>query len=201
METPKVEYVRRKVLVLYLAQRCGDLASVSKLNKLLYFIDFGHFSIHGKQVTDFEYMKLDFGPVPYGFTDWLNHFEAEKVINKRPVYGMNYQWDVYDPLEEVPELSEYFSAEEIETITKTASALSFRSAKEDSEETHLHPGWVVTDKYSMIDIETSKVVAFPWLGYYGEERTEEDFAETEESRKVVERNPNAMDKIRSLPGL
>src|SRR6185312_16523260 len=36
----------------------------TKLNKLLYFADFGHFRDHGQSISGEEYMAIQNGPVP-----------------------------------------------------------------------------------------------------------------------------------------
>lgn len=68
-------------------QFCGKI----KLFKLLYLLDFEHFSQTGKSVTGFEYQAWKFGPVPADLMEeWEElgadmaqavHIESEKVID------------------------------------------------------------------------------------------------------------------------
>lgn len=68
-------------------QYCGKI----KLFKLLYLLDFEHFSQTGKSVTGFEYQAWKFGPVPTDLMEeWEDlspdmaqavHIESEKVID------------------------------------------------------------------------------------------------------------------------
>ncbi|MEI7842799.1 MAG: Panacea domain-containing protein [Gallionellaceae bacterium] len=77
-------------LIIFFAENtlhCGKI----KLFKLLYLLDFEHFCITGKSVTNFEYQAWKFGPVPVELmeeweefgADLLDkvHVEPEKIID------------------------------------------------------------------------------------------------------------------------
>jgi len=92
MPNPNSNISRQKLInaIVFFAantQFCGKI----KLFKLLYLMDFEHFSQTGKSVTGFEYQAWKFGPVPADLMEeWeeLNpdmaqavHIEYEKVID------------------------------------------------------------------------------------------------------------------------
>jgi transcriptional regulator with XRE-family HTH domain len=59
------EDVLRNVL-LYILEKSGGKPNVGEtvLYKLLYFLDFDYFEVHGRPVTGLEYLRLQYGPVP-----------------------------------------------------------------------------------------------------------------------------------------
>lgn len=92
MPNPNSSISRQKLInaIVFFAsntQFCGKI----KLFKLLYLMDFEHFSQTGKSVTGFEYQAWKFGPVPADLMEeWEElspdmaqavHIEYEKVID------------------------------------------------------------------------------------------------------------------------
>ncbi len=61
---------REKLLnaVLFFAKKT-NCPSLVKMFKLLFFLDFYHFKITGRSVTNLDYFALPFGPVPTSFYD------------------------------------------------------------------------------------------------------------------------------------
>lgn len=53
-------------LIVYISQKCANHRKfgATKLNKILFYADFGSFKKYGCSITGTEYMKLPNGPVP-----------------------------------------------------------------------------------------------------------------------------------------
>lgn len=70
----KINRSRLENLMIFFAQNtlaCGKI----KLFKLLYLLDFEHFSLTGKSVTGLEYQAWDLGPVPVDLMDAWEFFD------------------------------------------------------------------------------------------------------------------------------
>lgn len=72
-----------KNAVLYLARRGGSDVGKKKLAKLLYFIDFTIYELRKKPLTEMNYTKKDYGPMPEPqvFYSALNELKKEGFID------------------------------------------------------------------------------------------------------------------------
>ena len=68
-------------LVAHFAQKEVLLLGKKKLAKLLYFVDFTNFELHGKSVTGMMYKKMQYGPMPATFYKHLDRLQQKKVID------------------------------------------------------------------------------------------------------------------------
>jgi len=76
-----------KNIVLYIAKYGGSDVGKKKLAKLLYFIDFTLYELRKKSITEIDYVKMDFGPMPDPeiFYPALNQLKKNKIIEiKKP---------------------------------------------------------------------------------------------------------------------
>lgn len=178
-----------KALLLFITDQFNNRseASSTKLNKAFYFIDFGHYALHGETITDFEYKKQKFGPIAYGLPDHLNALEIDQVLNKTRVqFSLGIEpRATYIPLVQVPNLEEYFTFEEIDTIRRTVDALKDRSANKDSIASHYHNSWITGKIWDTIPLEYAKSCEFPWLNYYGSDENRDDYEETQRLREIA----------------
>lgn len=73
-----------KNLILYIAQTSNNIMK-TKLNKLLFFIDFLFFKTFSVSLTGSRYVKLQFGPIPDNY-DWIIELMTkEDLLEKREV--------------------------------------------------------------------------------------------------------------------
>lgn len=75
MELNNVQREKLLNAILFFARKT-KCPSLVKMFKLLFFLDFYHFKLTGKSVTDLEYYALPFGPVP---TDFYNEVKNGSV--------------------------------------------------------------------------------------------------------------------------
>ena len=75
--TPEVKEITRR-----LSQEVSNL-SVTKWNKFMFFIDGAYYALHGEQISDFTYIKLQYGPVPRSYNHVINSLVESKVIALR----------------------------------------------------------------------------------------------------------------------
>lgn len=71
-------------LILYVCQEseADEAFGRTKLNKLLYFADFGHFRDHGKSISGEEYMAIQNGPVPRAMKPVLDDMISSGAIRE-----------------------------------------------------------------------------------------------------------------------
>lgn len=186
---------KTKALVAYLSKECEGRPAhlgITKLNKILYFIDFGHIATQGYSITGMNYLKREHGPVPADLQTYLDVFEGEGCINvvrcENEFGGTSTE---IRPMRGFPkvDLARYFNEAELDTITKTVKALKGRYAKRVSKISHTHYTWISTTLNQNIDPENAKHCAFDWLGFYGEGKTKEDFEEARAMRIAIDEDP------------
>lgn len=75
-------HYKLKQLILYLSWKLISKENFweTLLNKLLYFIDFDYYERTGSSVTDEEYIKLPYGPVPKDMKDILHEMQQSGQI-------------------------------------------------------------------------------------------------------------------------
>ncbi|MCI0345318.1 MAG: SocA family protein [Chloroflexi bacterium] len=128
-------------LVLYVAKltegdpRCGR----TKLNKILFYADFGAYRRFGRSISGQKYFKREFGPVPGGLPGTVDAMvEARECAwASRDHYGRTLQKLV--ALRE-PDLS-VFDAAEVDVVRQVVEELWERNATEVSDLSHRFVGW------------------------------------------------------------
>jgi len=179
------DYSKIKSTILFITKNCEkglNGLTLSKLNKILYFIDFGHFAKYQTEITSMGYLKFKFGPVPRGLRDYLDLFEADGVIDKRKVINDKGEFTVYETSENISLKEHGFQESEIEVITKTVGYFSDKYSKVASNESHYHYSWITTKNGSIISTNKAKYCDFPWIDYFND-KNKEEYEEVNKSRK------------------
>ncbi len=149
----KFDQYKLKNVILYILQKCGGKPNLGEtvLYKLLYFIDFDAFEILGKPVTNMNYIKLQFGPVPC-LKDYNSVIEQmvkndELKIISQTYHGMPQKR--YISLVD-PDLSIFKKAEEIKLIDKVINNLSDMNAKQIEDYVHEDTPWKIAKEKEII---------------------------------------------------
>lgn len=120
---------------------------VTKMNKLMFYIDFIHYKKHGYGITGITYKALPFGPVP---RQWGKLYSSLPGIDMEEyVYPSGQSGIMLNATKETSSmlLNEY----EISTIERVCSLFSNMSAGDISQTSHLEKGWINNkDKRSAI---------------------------------------------------
>jgi len=123
--------------ILYFVQNtkyCGK----TKLFKLLYFLDFEHFSQTGRSVTGLEYFAWPKGPVPVAIFDEVESpgpiLKGIVEVTKRAAYNGNVINDIA-PLREFS--AEHFSKRELKLLEALSKEYANSYADDMIEATHL----------------------------------------------------------------
>ncbi|WP_088288848.1 Panacea domain-containing protein [Kineosporia sp. A_224] len=130
-------------LLLYIAEESvGDPKfGKTKLNKILFYMDFLGYGIHGKPLTGAAYQRRPFGPVPKQITLVRNRLIAngDAAVEYAEYFGRPQERLV---AKRPPNLS-LFTQAEIDLAAEVLKALWNRSATEASELSHREPGWAL----------------------------------------------------------
>lgn len=132
---------RLRELILYVCRLSEDDPSfgATKLNKLLFFIDFAAYKKFGESISRVEYVRLDNGPAPQVMQPLREEMVelGDMVIAERDYYGHT-QKKPYALRE--PRLSD-FTADQVVIIQDVVKRYADRSARDLSEKSHEFVGW------------------------------------------------------------
>lgn len=67
-------------LIVYFAKYTRNL-NKTKLNKLMFFTDFGYYSFNNESITGARYIHMPFGPVPEEIDVYLAELEENEIID------------------------------------------------------------------------------------------------------------------------
>lgn len=145
---------RFRELILYVAResqgdpRCG----ATKLNKILFYADFGAFRRTGSSISGRAYRKQEYGPVPDRMTKTLDAMVARGLCawQIRDYYGLALKKLI--PLRE-PDLSQFTGAE-VDLIQRVIRELWELNATEVSDLSHRFVGWQIVEMGERIPYET-----------------------------------------------
>lgn len=139
------DYNKLKELILYVAEVCKNDSSfgATKLNKILFVIDFYAYSVLGHSITEATYFHLPKGPAPkqlLGVQDELI-CEERAIMEERPFYGRTQKRLV--PLQGPN--SSIFQKDELNLIEEAIKGTCGFNAIELSDWTHRLLPWMLTE--------------------------------------------------------
>jgi hypothetical protein len=137
-------------LLLYVAERSvGDPNfGKTKLNKLLFYIDFLSYGILGKPVTGATYQRRPRGPVPKEIAAARSELTARGDADVRCVDRFGYTQERLHALR--PANMALFSSAEKQLIDNIIDALWDENGSSASELSHREPGWRIAKERETI---------------------------------------------------
>ena len=121
----------------------------TKLNKLLFYMDFKFFKEFNISITGLRYAKLPYGPVPDNFGFLYNIMLANKLLDEKEKYYSNeIVGEIYFALEK-PDLN-IFSLDELENILKVEKIFKSFSATKIKDFSHKEEAWKKTKDNKII---------------------------------------------------
>ncbi len=177
-ESMDVAYVEDKFaeLLLHVSSRLqGDRAGgATKLNKVLFFVEFTHLRRHHRVVSGCQFLKLPHGPAPHQLLPVRRRLVdsgAAELIEEdflgRPQHRL------------VPKRAAdltWFTAEEMQTIEDVLDQLEGMTGTQVSELSHQEPGWRLTEIGETIPFSTA-FLDFPQAATPTSERLSKSVAE------------------------
>lgn len=140
--------------ILYFLQNCNNnYLGATKLNKLMYYLDFVSYRDREKSVTGDRYLHLDYGPVPDGLEDLLVELKQTNKISiiQKPYRDKhktefaaleNTNPDVFDDYEQA-------------LLEKISNVFELWSTDKIVSQTHLESPWFYSKPYDPVDYEYS----------------------------------------------
>lgn len=156
---PKLNEQKYKNAVLYFTKYCNNrYLGATKLNKLLYYLDFISYRDRKTLVTGDVYIHKDYGPVPGQIDEVLSKMSAEgKLKIDRVEYGENGTFEytaLTDPDEKV------FSDEERGLLQAICKEFAFWSTDKIVNQTHLEAPWFYSKPFDVVDYKYSDDIDF-----------------------------------------
>lgn len=134
-------------LILYIARESQDdpRFGATKLNKLLFYIDFGSYRMLGQPVTGATYQHLPAGPAPRQVLDARRYLiDSGHATTEYREYFSGTQERIVPARD--PDMS-LFSKEEIKLIDSVIAEFWDFNARRLSEYSHSEWGWKVTEDF------------------------------------------------------
>ncbi len=135
---------RLKNILLYILDRCGDVWC-TKMNKILFYIDFLSYRERGTAMTGLAYRAIGFGPVPEKWDRVFSEFDAVQQV---PKAAGEYEGCVLTGMEK-PDL-DAFSAEDRIILDKVCDKFKDTSARDISAISHKEDAWKDCQAYHAI---------------------------------------------------
>jgi putative zinc finger/helix-turn-helix YgiT family protein len=127
----------------------------TKLNKLLFYADFGFCRDHGISISGSPYLAMQFGPTPQHYP-WIKEDLLEGGdLSAEEVFYSNGGSGVVLRAGRKPDL-DVFSAEEKSAMQRVASELGSKTSKQLSTLSHRERAWIQTKRLEMISYELAR---------------------------------------------
>lgn len=130
----------------------------TKLMKLLFYADFGHFKKYAVSITGARYASLPYGPVPDQFEKWLAALVADDGIRKEEEWHHDHPGEVYVG-NTSPDLS-IFTPSELRVIATVKEVFQEFSAKKLSDISHNEKGYQETETAHLISYSYASELSY-----------------------------------------
>lgn len=140
-------------LIIYIAAKCGGVLK-TKLNKLLWYMDFKHFKEHTVGITGANYLHLPLGPVPMDYELLALKLQNEDRLEAQEVIIGEYSGENYVAKEEA-DIS-LFEEEELETIDLIIKKLGHMGSRALTNLSHKEAAYKMTSHKQVISYSFAK---------------------------------------------
>lgn len=140
-------------LIIYIALKCKGVLK-TKLNKLLWYIDFKHFKEHTVGITGAKYLHLPLGPVPMDYELLTLKLQNEDRLEAQEVVKGEYTGENYVAKKEA-EIS-IFNKEELETIDLVIKKLAHLGSGKIKDMSHKEKAYKMTAHKQIIPYSFAK---------------------------------------------
>ena len=145
--------------ILFFTKYCNNkYLGATKLNKLLYYLDFISYRDKGISVTGDFYIHKDYGPVPGNIDEILTNLNKEGDLNIELMdYGDRgtFQYTV----KKDPDMS-IFNKYENELLNNICKEFSLWPTEKIVNQTHLEAPWFYSKPYEIVDFNYAKDIEF-----------------------------------------
>ncbi len=145
-------------LILYIAHRRRDDVRFgrTKMAKVLFYSDFSIYEDQGEPLTGATYIRMPFGPFPKALDQAEAELEAKGLAVLAHETGGEYDEKRIIPTQGPPDLSGLFEDWQIVVVNDWIDRIAAASAKQISDLSHNHPGWLLAERVGVeIPYETA----------------------------------------------
>lgn len=156
---PTINREKYENAILFFLKYCNNqYLGATKLNKLLYYLDFIAVRDKGQPVTGDQYINKQFGPVPANVDDILTGLRADEAIDVQKVAYKDGEMFKFEAKRE-PDLS-VFDEYEKELLNKICKEFSLWKTDKIVNQTHLEAPWFYSKPYEVVDYKYAKNIEF-----------------------------------------
>ncbi len=149
---PKLDERSYKNAVLYFIKYCSNkYLHATKLNKLLYYLDFVYFRDHKKSVTGDVYIHQGYGPVPSRVDEILAGLKNEGAIDTEAV-SINDVEMINFSLKDDSKFDEtVFNSDQKKLLKQICDEFGNWPTEKIVAQTHLEAPWFYSKPYEVVD--------------------------------------------------
>ena len=147
--------------VLYFIKYCNnEYLHATKLNKLLYYLDFVYFRDHKKSVTGDIYIHQGYGPVPSRIDEVLTKLKSDGAINTEAVDYKDGEMISFE-IKDSRKLDEsVFSADQKKLLKQICDEFGNWPTEKIVAQTHLEAPWFYSKPYEIVDYGYARDIDF-----------------------------------------
>ncbi|MFA6534179.1 MAG: Panacea domain-containing protein [Patescibacteria group bacterium] len=147
--------------VLYFIKYCNNqYLHATKLNKLLYYLDFIYFRDHKKTVTGDVYIHQGYGPVPSRIDEILSKLKTEGAIDTKSVNYMDGEMISFE-IKDVKNFDEsVFSVNQKKLLKQICDEFGNWPTEKIVAQTHLEAPWFYSKPYEVVDYAYARDIDF-----------------------------------------
>lgn len=127
---------RLKNVMLYILEHCDEVWT-TKMNKLLFYIDFSAYRDHGMAITGLSYRAIGYGPVPERWERVYSQFD--EIRQETKLIG-DYEGNVI--VSQAKSDETLFTKDELQIMNNVCSCLGKLTSRQLSELSHQEKGWI-----------------------------------------------------------
>lgn len=158
---PKINERLYKNAVLYFIKYCNNqYLHATKLNKLLYYLDFVHFRDHKKPVTGDVYIHQGYGPVPSQIDEVLTTLKSEGSIDTKAMPYNDEEMINFSLKNESKPDESVFSQEQKKLLKQICDEFGNWPTEKIVAQTHLEAPWFYSKPYEIVDYGYARDIDF-----------------------------------------
>lgn len=158
---PKIDERIYKNAVLYFIKYCNNqYLHVTKLNKLLYYLDFVYFRDHRKSITGDLYIHQEYGPVPSHTGEILTELNSDQAIDIQTIDYKNGEM-INFKIKDSTKLDEsVFSVDQSKLLKQICDEFGNWPTDKIVAQTHLEAPWFYSKPYEVVDYAYASDIDF-----------------------------------------
>ncbi|RNI24032.1 type II toxin-antitoxin system antitoxin SocA domain-containing protein [Rufibacter latericius] len=138
----KLDFARVAKIISYFGQAFE--VNKTKLNKLLFYADFGHYKRTGRSLTGLEYRAIQYGPVPAEYDKLYMKLQEDGLIAVSQKVVKDYTAEIFKGVVPVEEAD--FNGEELSVLERVRSSLGHLSTSDLVHISHEEFAWTANEK-------------------------------------------------------